>query len=225
MAKVKQNMHRTRRVIGVIGGSTNVPTDVLAMAQDVGAAVAAAKAILLTGGLGGQRTVKDAAVDGADGGRVISIVKRGQGARLRTPWHLVVESGMRDARNVLNAFTADVLIALPGGGGTLSEVAFAAVAGRPVIFLHSRADLARYLNSMGSIACEAVTTFGDARFAEQHLKRAAVSLLNDAPADAADIPAAIERSLCAPISGMLPDIPGQPNAVSDYIRLLVELQT
>jgi uncharacterized protein (TIGR00725 family) len=218
-------MCRTRRIIGIIGGSTNVQADVVAMAHDMGAAVAAAEAIVLTGGWGGQRTVKDAAVDGAAGGRVISIVKRGQGVRFRTLRHLVVESGMRDARNVLNAFTADVLVALPGGGGTLSEVAFASVAGRPVIFLDSRVDLARHLNGMGSIAREAVTTFGDARFAEEHLKRAVEPLLNDGAADAADIPTAVKRALLASIGGMLPDVPGQPTAVRDYTRLLVELQT
>ena len=217
-------MNRTRRIIGVIGGSSNVPAEVVAMARDVGAAVAAAEAILLTGGLGGgQSTVKDAAVDGAAGGRVISIVKRGQGVRLRPPRHLVVESGMRDARNVLNAFAADVLIALPGGHGTLSEVAFAAVAGRPVIFLQSRGDLAPHLDSMGAIASEAVATFGDARYAQANLQQAVGPLLNDGTADAADIPTAIERALRAPVAGTLLDIPGQPAAVSDYMRLLAEL--
>ena len=35
---------------------------------------------------------------------------------------------------------------------------------------------------------------------------------------------AIEFALQAPITGMLPAIPGQPDAVSDYQRLLEDLQ-
>jgi uncharacterized protein (TIGR00725 family) len=124
---------RQRTIIGVLGGSTDVPADATKLAREAGSAIAVRGAIVLTGGdgrSGDSKNVKDAAVYGARGGRVISILKGGDGLR-RVDKHLVVHSGMRDARNVLNGFTADVLIALPGGGGTLTEIAFAAIAGRP----------------------------------------------------------------------------------------------
>jgi hypothetical protein len=42
---------------------------------------------------------------------------------------------MGDARNVINVLTADVIIALPGGSGTLSEVALGLKANRTVVVL------------------------------------------------------------------------------------------
>jgi hypothetical protein len=48
-----------------------------------------------------------------------------------------IYTGMFDARNVINAKTPNVLIALRGGAGTLSEIALAIKAGTPVICLHS----------------------------------------------------------------------------------------
>ena len=47
------------------------------------------------------------------------------------------------SRNYINGVTPDVLIALPGGAGTASEVAVAVSQGRPVIYLKSRQLLTR----------------------------------------------------------------------------------
>ena len=46
-----------------------------------------------------------------------------------------VLTGLRDARNYVNALSSRVMIALPGGVGTVSEVAFALKAGRNVVVL------------------------------------------------------------------------------------------
>lgn len=46
-----------------------------------------------------------------------------------------VPTGLGHGRNVLVAAAGDVLVALPGGQGTLSEIAFALRLGRPVIGL------------------------------------------------------------------------------------------
>jgi len=217
---------RQRTIIGVVGGSTDVPADVTRLAREVGSAIAIRGAIVLTGGdgrSGDSKNVKDAAVYGAGGGRVISILKRGDGVR-RVEKHLVVHSGMRDARNVLNGFTADVLIALRGGGGTLTEIAFAAIAGRPVIFLGgSRVHLGGSIDGMAKIAEEAVATFGDERFSSDNLQRIVQPLLHDATNDAAGIDEALERALTASRVGMLPDVPQQPGAVGAYERELQAL--
>ena len=46
-----------------------------------------------------------------------------------------IYTGMSDARNAINAKTPHVLIALPGGAGTVAEIALAVKAGTPVICL------------------------------------------------------------------------------------------
>jgi len=46
-----------------------------------------------------------------------------------------IYTGMSDARNAINAKTPDVLVALRGGLGTLSEIALALKSGTPVIGL------------------------------------------------------------------------------------------
>ena len=103
---------RGRPIVGVVGGSHELPP-ITSAATELGAALAAADAILLTGGAGGGGSaVKDAAMNGAAAGRRISILKRGTGVVLRSPTHGIVNSGMEDARNVLNGFTPDVLIAM-----------------------------------------------------------------------------------------------------------------
>ncbi len=48
-----------------------------------------------------------------------------------------VATGMGYARNVLIVRTADVLIAIDGNHGTLSEIAFSLIYGKPVISLQS----------------------------------------------------------------------------------------
>jgi hypothetical protein len=43
---------------------------------------------------------------------------------------------MSDARNAINAKTSDVIVALSGGAGTLSEIALAIKSGTPVVGLN-----------------------------------------------------------------------------------------
>jgi uncharacterized protein (TIGR00725 family) len=48
-----------------------------------------------------------------------------------------IYTGMYDARNVINAKTPHILVALSGGAGTLSEIALSFRSGTPVICLHA----------------------------------------------------------------------------------------
>jgi uncharacterized protein (TIGR00725 family) len=50
---------------------------------------------------------------------------------------VAVPTGLGEARNALVVRAADALIAVGGGYGTLSEVALALKAGKPVVGLHS----------------------------------------------------------------------------------------
>jgi uncharacterized protein (TIGR00725 family) len=105
-------------------------------AYRVGKAVAESGAVLLSGGLGG---VMEAASQGAHdaGGLVVGVLPtyhRGSGNR-----HLDVEivTNLGHARNVVLAHSADALIAVAGGHGTLSEIAIGLKLGKPVIGLNS----------------------------------------------------------------------------------------
>lgn len=94
--------------------------------------------VLLTGGGTG---VMKAASEGAHraGGLVIAVLPNDR----KRPLHdypnefvdIPVYTGMYDARNIINAKTPHVIIALGGGPGTLSEIAIALKAGTPVIGL------------------------------------------------------------------------------------------
>jgi uncharacterized protein (TIGR00725 family) len=120
-------------IIGVIGASRPSP-DSLRMAEAVGRAIALRSAVLVCGGLGG---VMEAAAQGAfeAGGEVLGILP-GPDSRSANPYvTLAVPTNMGHARNVIIAHTADVLIAVGGEYGTLSETAIGLKLGKPVFVL------------------------------------------------------------------------------------------
>ena len=119
--------------IAVIGASR--PTDAqAAMAEQVGASLAAAGATVITGGGGG---VMAAASRGAaeGGGRVVGILP-GEDAAAANAWvQIAIATGLGDLRNGVIVRSAAVMIAVGGAYGTLSEIALALTAGKPVIGL------------------------------------------------------------------------------------------
>jgi uncharacterized protein (TIGR00725 family) len=119
--------------IGVVGAS-EAGAQQLAHAEDVGRRIAEAEAILVCGGRGG---VMEAACRGASnaGGITIGILP-GTDRREANEWvQIAIPTGLGELRNGLIVRSADVLIAIAGGYGTLSEVALALRAGTPVIGL------------------------------------------------------------------------------------------
>lgn len=119
--------------VGVIGEGA-CSRRVAALAERVGRAVAAAGAVLLTGGLGG---VMEAASRGAAsaGGLVVGLVP-GFDVRDANRWVRVpIVTGMDQARNVILVRSSDAVIAVGGRYGTLSEIALALKLGRPVVGL------------------------------------------------------------------------------------------
>jgi uncharacterized protein (TIGR00725 family) len=121
--------------IAVIGGGS-CTSDVAAVAEQVGEAIAQAGAILVCGGLGG---VMEAASRGASraGGTTIGILP---GVDYRSGNEFLdhaICTGFGEARNICIVMTADGLIALPGEFGTLSEISFALKYKKPVVSLNS----------------------------------------------------------------------------------------
>lgn len=149
-------MNGRRVQIAVVGSSQGEKAS-LRLAEEVGREIAAAKAVLVCGGLAG---IMEAAARGAReaGGLVIGITP-GYAGREANPWvEVVIPSGLGHARNVLVVAAGQAVIALPGGFGTLSEIYLALKLGRPVVLLTRWAELdgVRYAESPASAVREAL---------------------------------------------------------------------
>lgn len=122
-------------MIGVIGAADAGP-GIQALAERVGALLARAGCVVVSGGLGG---VMEAAARGAksEGGLTVGILPGGS-AREANRWiDVAVATNAGHARNAFIAHTCEALIAVGGGYGTLSEVAFGLKLGKPVVSLGS----------------------------------------------------------------------------------------
>jgi hypothetical protein len=119
--------------IGVIGGS-EASNDILAQAEEVGRLIARSGSILVCGGLGG---VMEAAARGArsEGGLTLGILPGPSKSYANSYIDVAVATNMGHARNAIIAHTADVLIAIDGRYGTLSEIGFSLALGKRVIGL------------------------------------------------------------------------------------------
>jgi uncharacterized protein (TIGR00725 family) len=113
-----------------------------ARAEEVGRLIAESGATVVCGGLG---EVMAAAARGARaaGGATIGIVP-GESRADANPWieHVVV-TGIGHARNLAVAASGDAVIAVGGAYGTLAEIAYARILGRPVVVLDPGWDLGR----------------------------------------------------------------------------------
>jgi len=119
--------------VAVVGPGEASP-DELRTAEEVGAGLAAAGAVVVTGGLGG---VMEAACRGARSrrGRTLGILP-GDDRDAANGWvEIAVATGLGELRNGLVVRAADAVVAIGGGHGTLSEVALALKLGRPVVGL------------------------------------------------------------------------------------------
>jgi len=73
----------------------------------------------------------------AEGGLTLGIIPGYSKADANQYMDIVIPTGLGLARNVLVVKTADVVVALPGKAGTLSEIAYCLQFGIPVISLKS----------------------------------------------------------------------------------------
>jgi uncharacterized protein (TIGR00725 family) len=117
----------------VIGGG-DAAQDALDAAEQVGREVARAGAVLVCGGLGGAM---EAACRGAreEGGVTVGILPGVDRGAANPFVSVAIPTGLGEARNTLVARTADAVVAIAGEFGTLSEIAFALRAGKPVVGL------------------------------------------------------------------------------------------
>ncbi len=121
--------------ISVIGGHSP-DTAALENAFRVGELIAENDAVIVTGGLGG---VMESASRGAKyrGGLVVGILPSDKREDANPSVDIVIPTGLGIARNLLVVRSGDVVIAIDGAWGTLSEIALAKNIGKPVISLGS----------------------------------------------------------------------------------------
>ena len=124
-----------QRVCCIVGtkdtGARWSPT-VEEMAKQVGFVAAQLGYVVLTGGLSG---VMRAAAQGAKqhpGAVTVGVLPGVQLADANPYIDIVIPTGVGLARNVITALSGDVMVALPGGLGTLQEMSYALEYKRPV---------------------------------------------------------------------------------------------
>jgi uncharacterized protein (TIGR00725 family) len=123
------------KIVGVIGSSKAEP-ELLKLAEEVGAEIARNRAAVVCGGLSG---VMEAVCRGArkEGGLTIGIIPSDERSDANPFVQIPIVTGMGMGRNVMLVKTADVLIAVGGEFGTLSEIAHALNLGKKVIGLRT----------------------------------------------------------------------------------------
>jgi uncharacterized protein (TIGR00725 family) len=121
-----------RKPIIAVVGAGKCSKKLRDQAADIGRYIAEHGGVVICGGLGG---VMEGAARGAKeaGGVTIGIIPSDNRADANEFIDYVIPTGFGEARNIIVVRTADAVIALPGKYGTLTEMAFALLAGKPVI--------------------------------------------------------------------------------------------
>lgn len=120
---------------GVVGaGSAEAGAEARLAAQEVGRLVARAGGVVICGGLGG---VMEAACRGAKeaGGTTVGLLPGTDRSEANRWVDVAIATGLGEARNVLVVRASDVIVAVGGGYGTLSEIGFALKTGTLVVGL------------------------------------------------------------------------------------------
>ncbi len=115
-----------------VAGAGECDADQARVAEEIGARLARAGAVVVCGGLGG---VMEAACRGAKsaGGTTIGLLPGATRDAANPYVDFAIPTGLGEARNALVARGCDVLIAVGGEFGTLSEIALALKIGKPVV--------------------------------------------------------------------------------------------
>lgn len=128
--------HKNNKIIGVIGQGGSCSKKILSLAEDVGKEIAKRDAVVICGGLKG---VMEATCRGAklENGLTIGVIPGTKKSDANQYVDIPIVTGLGEARNSVIVRTADVLIAIGGRYGTLSEIAFALAFGKQVVGLHT----------------------------------------------------------------------------------------
>jgi uncharacterized protein (TIGR00725 family) len=117
-------MARRKQLLVIGFGEDYCPENAHRAAYRVGEEIGKRGAVLLTGGLGG---VMEAASQGAKeaGGFVIGIIPQDDKASANPFCDAVIATGLGFARDFVTAYSADAIVVVGGGAGTMIEIAAA----------------------------------------------------------------------------------------------------
>ncbi len=126
-----------KRQILVIGSNTNGCTPKHEkIAYEVGAEIAKSDSVLMTGGLGGVMTAASHGAHDANG-LTVGIIPQDDATMANKFCDIVIPTGMGLTRDFLNALSADGVIIVGGGSGTLSEVCAAYMHKKPMVAIRN----------------------------------------------------------------------------------------
>ena len=136
------------------------------IAYDTGMEVAKSGSVLVTGGLGG---VMRAACNGAKdaGGLTVGIIPQNDPSFANEFCDIVIPSGLGLARDFVNALSADGVIIIGGGSGTLSETCAAYMYKKPIVAIKNTGGTAemfadKYLDNRQNVLIVGVDSPKDA---------------------------------------------------------------
>ena len=121
-----------RKQIGVIGDSECNKSGECEFAEKLGEELGKLGVIVLSGGKGG---IMEAVFRGAKkgGGLTVAILPSSEKSEANVFSDIVIPTGMGWTRNSIVALSSDLIIAIGGKSGTLSELAFSWMYGKPII--------------------------------------------------------------------------------------------
>lgn len=137
-----------RRVLATIGNAGVVEASVESACVEVGRRAIEAGFRVATGGLSGSMAAVSRGARSATSwrdGDVVGVLP-GYDRSTANPYvDIVIPTGVQLARNVILVAMADVVVAIGGGSGTLSEIAMAWQLGKPIIALRTSGGWAERL--------------------------------------------------------------------------------
>lgn len=127
--------------VAVIGADERITQEVSETAEDIGRRIAEKGCVLVCGGRGG---VMEAACRGAKsaGGIVVGIIPSLDKREANPYVDIAITTGMGHTRNALVVSAADVVIAVNGRIGTLSEIGLALCNRKPVVAVRGTGGVA-----------------------------------------------------------------------------------
>ena len=142
-------------IVGVMGGA-DVQEEVVNLAYRLGKALAEEGWVVLNGGrdAGVMAAVSQGAAEA--GGTVVGILPDRDLSRASPHLTIPIRTGLGEGRNILNILSSDIVVALPGSTGTLSEVNLALKNGKPLVLL-ARDDAERLVgDGRNVVSCGSV---------------------------------------------------------------------
>ena len=122
-------------IVGVMGGG-NIDPQIAESAYRLGSLIAEQGWILLNGGRNAGVMASSARGARENGGITVGILPDDNPHSASPFIQIPILTGMGNARNCINVLSSQVVVACPGGTGTISEIALALKSNRPVILMN-----------------------------------------------------------------------------------------